>query len=407
MAGPRWAGAAGALATLGLAAFWLWPAEPAPAPATAGATLLSAAVASAPGPRRADAAASQSGAPFSAAGLALREQRIEQAQLRLAHSQQALNAYRQHARYPHGSRPAREHPDQLRPFDPIEEEHPLRTPGGTGMQGVKLLTRQDRVFLSGPESSRVAVRLQDAQGQALPLRFSRVVFQEVTEPGRTAQTVPRPLALLDDGQGADEQAGDGWFSTLLVPSLQGFGEFAGRLRLEVWMQYGGQPGFVYFDLIYSPGEAARWLPGVQEAVVDGSLQLTLRAEVLRAGRYVVSARVDDAKGQPVALALFNEELGRGEQAIPLSVHGLLLHDLQPAMPLRLRDVEAFLLLPDAMPDRVMLPRLAGVVHRTQSYPLTTFARTEWQSEERDRYLAELGKDVEQAKAELKRLGGGP
>lgn len=346
------------------------------------------------------------GAPFSAAGLALQQQRLEQAQLRLAHSQQALDSYRQHARYPHGSRPAQEHPDQLRPFDPIEEEHPLRTPGGTGMQGVKLLTRQDRVFLSGPESSRVALRLQDAQGQALPLRFSRVVFQEVTEPGRTAQTVPRPLTLLDDGQGADEQAGDGWFSTLLAPSLQGFGGFAGRLRLEVWMQYGGQPGFVYFDVMVSPGEAARWLPGVQETLVDGSLQLQLRAEVLRAGRYVVSARVDDANGKPVALALFNEELGSGERTIPLQVHGRLLHDLQPAMPLRLRDVEAFLLLPDTSPDRVMLPRLAGVLHRTQVYPLSAFSAAEWQSAERDRYLAELGRDVEQAKQELKRLGGG-
>lgn len=400
-----WAGAAALL--VGALAWWLHDgAEPAgeasaaqratPSRVSPVAAPTAPAAASAPAP----------GAPFSAAGLALQQQRLEQVRLRLAHSQQALDSYRQHARYPHGSRPAREHPDQLRPFDPIEEEHPLRTPGGTGMQGVKLLTRQDRVFLSGPESSRVAVRLQDAQGQALPLRFSRVVFQEVTEPGRTAQTVPRPLALLDDGQGADDQAGDGWFSTVLTPSLQGFGGFAGRLRLEVWMQYGGQPGFVYFDLMYSPGEAARWLPGVQEAVVDGSLQLQLRAEVLRAGRYVVSARVDDANGKPVALALFNEELGAGERSITLPVHGRLLHDLQPVMPLRLRDVEAFLLLPDTSPDRVMMPRLAGVVHRTQVYPLSAFSPAEWQSAERDRYLAELGRDVAQAQAELKRLGGG-
>lgn len=398
--------AAATLVAAGLAWWLSRGAEPA-ADASAARAPSPAAVVPTPAAAVASVAAPATGtAPFSAAGLALQQQRLEQARLRLAHSQQALDSYRAHARYPHGSRPAREHPDQLRPFDPIEEEHPLRTPGGTGMQGVKLLTRQDRVFLSGPESSRVAVRLQDAQGNALPLRFSRVVFQEVTEPGRTAQTVPRPLALLDDGQGADEQAGDGWFSTLLTPSLQGFGGFAGRLRLEVWMQYGGQPGFVYFDWMYSPGEAARWLPGVQEAVVDGSLQLQLRAEVLRAGRYVVSARIDDANGQPVALALFNEELGSGERTIPLRVHGRLLHDLQPALPLRLRDVEAFLLLPDTSPDRVMMPRLTGVVHRTQVYPLSAFSPAEWQSAERDRYLAELSKDVAEAQAELKRLGGG-
>ncbi len=394
------------LAGLGLLA-WLRPqaATEAEAPAAASGPAVPP-----PGPTAAPASAPArlpAGGPLSAEGQAQLEHRLSQARLRLAQSQQALEAYEAFARYPQGSRPAGEHPDQLRPFDPVEEEHLLRTPGGTEMQGVRLLTRQERIFLSGPESSRVALRLQDAQGQALPLRFSRVVFKEVTEPGRTAQTAERQLMLLDDGQGADERAGDGWFSTLLTPSLQGFGHFAGRLRLEVWMQYGGQPGFIYFDLVYSPGEAARWRPGVQEAVVDGHLQLSLQAEVLRAGRYVVSGRVDDARGQPVALLLFNEELGSGEQRIPLQLHGRLLHDLQPAMPLRLRDVEAFLLLPDSYPDRVMLPRLAGVLHRTQSYPLSRFSASGWSSDERNRHLAEYGKDVDEAKAELRRLGGGP
>jgi len=403
------AAAAAAVAAAAGLAWWLATASP---PADAMATPQPPAAPSplAVGGADAPAALTQAGAdgaPFSALGLQQREQQRQQVQLRLEQARAALAAYERHARYPHGSRPASEHADQLRPFDPITEEHPLRTPGGTAMQGVKLLTAQERVFLSGPESTRVSVSLQDRDGQPLPLRFTRSVLKEVTEPGRTAQTPERPLPLLDDGAGPDARAGDGVFSTLIAPSLQGFGGFAGRLRLELWMQYGGQPGFVYFDVIYSPGEAARWLPGVQEAVVDGSLQFQLRAEVLKPGRYVVSARVDDARGEPVAVALFNEELGGGVQTIPLQVFGRLLHDLQPAMPLRLRDVEAFLLLPDRFPDRLMLPRLAGTLHQSRVYPLSTFSPALWQSEERERHLAELGNDVARAGDALRRLGGGP
>lgn len=387
-------------AGLAVMAWWLWPAQSAQPDLQDPMAILQAAPPAVGGPSAGGGQSVETmpqGGPLSPAGLFMREQQIEASKLRLAQAEQALRAYEQHARYPHGSRPAKEHPDQLRPFDPVVEEHPLRTPGGTAMQGVKLVTSQERIFLSGPETSRVSVRLQDAEGNPLPLRMTRSVFKEVTEPGRTAQTPERQVTLSDDGQGG--------LTTVLAPSLQGFGSFAGRLRLELWMQYGGQPGFTYFDLIYNPGEAARWLPGVAESVTDGSLQLALRAEVLRPGRYVVSARVDDAKGEPIAVLLFNEELGAGPQQIPLQVHGRLLHDLQPAMPLRLRDVEAFLLIPDTFPDRIMLPRLAGVQHRTQSYSLDRFTQREWQSGERERYMAELGKDVEGARAQLKKLGG--
>lgn len=388
-----------ACAALGAALFiwWQWPTTQAAAPVpTAQAPAVNALPLLTAAPRAA-AAASVPG-PFSAQGQAERQQQREQWQLRLARAEEALNAYRQHTRYPQGSRPAREHPDQLRPFDPVREEHPLRTPGGTAQQGVKLVTEQERIFLAGPETSRVALRLEDAQGQALPLTITRAVFKEVTEPGRTAQTVERALQLTPD---------NGGWSTVLAPAAQGFGGYAGRLRLELSLAHGGQPGFTYFDLIYSPGEAARWRGGFSEQVADGHLRFTLPLEVLQAGRFVASVRVDDARGEPLALLHFNEELGRGAQALQFTLHGRLLHDLQPAMPLRLRDVEAFRLLPDAFPDRQMLPRLAGEQHRSQRYELARFSAAEWQGEERSRYLTELGKDVDEAKAQLKRLGGGP
>lgn len=384
-----------AAAAAALLIWWARPAAEATPPPSAQPAPAPSALAW-PVPARAASAAPVPG-PFSALGQAERLQRREAVQQRLERAEEALAAYRQHARYPHGTRPAREQPDQLRPFAPIAEEHPLRTPGGTASQGVKLLTQQERVFLSGPETCRVSLRLVDAEGNALPLSITRAVFKEVSEPGRTAQTAERALSLQADGQGG--------FATVLAPAQQGFAGFAGRLRLELWMQYGGQPGFTYFDLIYTPGEAARWRGGVAETLVDGHLRFSLPVEVLQAGRYVASLRVDDAAGQPLAVLLFNEELGAGTRSIVFTLHGRLLHDLKPAMPLRLRDVEAFLLVPDRFPDRWMLPRLVGEQHRSQSYALERFSSAEWQSEEKRRYLGELGKDVDEARAELKRLGG--
>jgi hypothetical protein len=105
----------------------------------------------------------------------------------------------------------------------------------------------------------------------------------------------------------------------------------------------------------------------------------------------------------VALAQFNGEVGAGVVEFKLPMHGKLMHDMKPEFPLVLRDVEAFLLKPDAFPDRVMLPRRAGEQHRSRSYALSSFSEAEWQSEERTRYLTELGKDVAEAQDKLRQL----
>jgi hypothetical protein len=342
------------------------------------------------------AASAATGAPLSPLGQAERREQLALWQGRLERAREAYEAYRAAAQYPHESRPIEEHPDQVRPFAPIEEERSLRMPGGTATQGMKLRTTQERVFASGSESSRITLRLEDLQGRTLPLRVSRAVMKEVTEPGRTASTPEFPMPI--------STGADGTLVAVMRPATQGFAGFAGTVRLELLLDYGGQPGFLYFDLNYSPDTAASWIPGVREAVENGSLAFYLKAQVLLPGRYVVSARIDDAQGEPLALALFNAELAAGTREIRLPVFGKLIRDKQPAFPLQLRDVEAFLLRENTFPDRVMLPRLAGVQHRSKAYPLTGFAGDEWQSEERERYLKELGKDVDEAERKVQQLG---
>jgi hypothetical protein len=402
---------AAALAAALLAWWWLPGTVAAPAAASASvdtspnnaapqaltATLPSSAAARPPPP----------GPPLSPLGEAQRREQLALWQGRLERARNTLDAYRIAAQYPHESRPIEEHPDQVRPFEPIAEERALRMPGGGATQGVRLKTTQERVFASGTESSRVTVQLTNEQGQVLPLRVARAVMREVTPPGRTQSTVDFPMPVNDAGpagNSGDTTAGDGTFTATMQPGAQGFRSFAGTVRLELNLEYAGQPGFIYFDLTYSPQLAATWLPGVREVQTAASLDFMLKAQVLIAGRYVVSARVDDASGQPISLALFNAEVPAGTAEFRLPVFGKLLRDKGAKFPLTLRDIEAFLLVPDTFPDRTMLPRLAGAVHTSKSYMLASFSSGEWQSEERERYLTELGKDVAQAEQKVKALG---
>lgn len=191
---------------------------------------------------------------------------------------------------------------------------------------------------------------------------------------------------------------------LLAPSLQGFADYAGTVRVQVELNQNGRSGMVSFDVVYQPLVPAEW-GGIREAVVNGSLAFDLQAQVHQAGRYVVNARVVDARGQPLALLSFNDEVGTGSQRFRLTLFGRLIRDAQPAFPLRLQDVEGFLLLPDQFPDRAMLPRRAGVVYSSQRYGLDRFSDAEWQSEERSRYLTEYQKDVDRATQDLAGLGG--
>jgi hypothetical protein len=381
----RWPWLAGA-ALASLIAWWAWPGQAAaPAPMVSSAAHLALPAASAAVPR-------PQGSPFTDA--ALRErlgqrdlllQRLERAKLTLA-------TYREQTQYPPESRPMAEHPDQVHPFTPIRESLPLRFPGTkAAVPGVRILTTQDRVFMSGDEVVKVSVTAQDDTGKTLPLLVTRAVAFDLPDP---RQVAGRPQLALDFSA-----SGDGVYSAQFQPSQTAFADFAGTLRLQVTLSQDGQQGVVNFDVVYQPLVPAEW-GTITDRVAEGSLDFLVGLDVKRAGRYVINARVDDARGQPFALVSFNDELGSGAQVARLRVFGKLLRDAAPAMPLRLRDLQGFLLLQDSFPDRAMLARREGVVYRSGSYALKGFSGTEWTSEERDRYLAELGKDVSQLEQQL-------
>jgi hypothetical protein len=354
------------------------------------------------------AAAPSSAASASAFGrsrpLSPRELQLAMWQQRLERAQTALATYRNATRYPHGARPIAEQPDQVHPNQPITEEQAFRPPGGKPSQALKLRSSQERVFVQGLEEVHLSVMVQDANGVPQPARVTRAVARQMPSAGAMANLAVMAMDFNDQGRAGDAQAGDLDFGALLQPAAQGFG--AGQIRVEVFLEAAGEQGATYFDVFYTPRAPAVWQGGVREAVQDGSLDFYFKAQVNEPGRYVVTARVDDATGKPFALLTFNDEVGSGPQEFRLSLFGKLLRDGQPAFPLTVRDVDGFLLRPDTFPDRSLMPRLPGRVHTSGVYPLSAFSSGEWRTEERDRYLAELTRDVDEAQRRVDALKNG-
>lgn len=389
-----------------LLAYWLADDKPGAPSTLASASANAKDPASAPAGASA-APASPGTAPYSTQGQATRAVQLEQWKQRLVRAQEALDAYRKTTVYPHESRPIGEQPDQVYINQPIVEDQLLRMPGSKSGKGLNLRTTQGRVFVVGQESVRFGVSLRDDSGKLLPLRVLRATAKEVPDPGRASLFGETPMNFNDEGVAGDDVPGDGVYSTQLQPATQGFAGLLGQIRVELFLQSGDQQGFVYFDIMYSPDSTATWLPGVRDVVEAGSLYYLLPVQVNTTGRYVVSGRVDDATGKPFALLSFNNELAVGPQQVRLMVFGRLVRDGKPALPLTLRDVEGFLLRPDAHPDRILMPRLSGKVHTSKVYPLASFSASEWTSEERDRYLSELSKDLTDAKTQVDQLSAPP
>lgn len=336
-----------------------------------------------------------------------RQEKIALLNARYEQAHNAYYAYRDETRYPFDSRPISEAPDQVRPFDPVVSEGPVRNERGEPVNGTTLRVGQDRVFLSGNDSVKFTVQAVDDKGKVLPLVVSRAAAQGVPDGVPSPQLRSTALVFSDNGQitgnAADATANDGVYSALLSPVSQGFSGFNGTIRTLLNVQVDGKEAVASIDVIYSDGVPATW-GGIREAKENGALNFYLKATIAKAGRYLVSARIDDANGTPFAIVRFNDEVELGQQEFKLQLFGLLIRDKRPTFPLKLRDVSGHLLIPDSSPDRQMMAQRPGVVHTSRSYSIDSFSPDEWSSEQRDRYLTEYGKDLDRARAELNALG---
>jgi hypothetical protein len=333
--------------------------------------------------------------PVDEAGLPAVDDRKQRRQQLVSNYQLADHtfcSYRDGSQYPSGSRPMAENADQNTPNAPVTDMHPMRLQGGGTDSRVQLQTSQSRVYMAANEAVAFSLRAVDAAGQVQPLVITRAVSQGITYKG-TRQTPQVSIPFLDDGSGADPVPNDGAWAGVLAPAQTGLAGFNGTIRTQVSYNVNGRNGVVMFDVIYTPELPAVWTGQIREAVENGSLSFILPVEVRMPGRYIVSGRVDDARGKPFALLTFNDVLGPGPNAIRLTMFGKLMRDQNAALPLTLRDVDGYLLKENTDPDRALMPRLEGKVFTSKNHPLKGFSDEEWQSEERTRYLTEFARDV--------------
>jgi hypothetical protein len=314
---------------------------------------------------------------------------------RLARARHSLDSYREATKYPPDSRPAREQTDTMEPAAPersraLSNEH----------QDVRLKLKQDKVFVAGDEAVTFTVGCENAVGGALPCQVSAGMAHEAEHMAGAGQIAPVPLAFVDDGTEGDTRAGDGIYSARFQPARHGFPLYSGTLRVDFRVSSGSAQGTAFFDILYTGAPPAQFTGKVREVVQAGSLHLYLGIQVRKPGRYVVTGRLDEESGMPFAYVSFNEELTAGQQEVKLTVFGKLILDEAPTFPLKLRDVEGFLLKESGDPDRELMTTRYGYVHTTREYPPALFSPDEWTSEERQRYLDEFGKDVREAEQQL-------
>jgi hypothetical protein len=310
-----------------------------------------------------------------------------------------LCSYRESSKYPLSSRPISEHPDQVYPNLAVKESHAIRNKDGSSNSSIQISTSQSRVYMAARESVNFSIQALDKDQQMLPVFVNRAVASGLNFNNHPAPT-QIPMALADNGRDGDLIPNDGIAGGTLNPGSNGFAGFNGTIRTEVNFTVNGQAGVVYFDVIYSPELPAVWAGKIREVIENGSLVFYLPIDVQQAGRYIVNARLDDAKAAPFALLNFNEVLPLGRSEIRLSAAGNLLRDNQATFPMSLRDIDGYLLKENVDPDRALIARMQGVAHVSKNYTLKSFSDAEWNGEERTRHLKEFAKDVELAKAAL-------
>jgi protocatechuate 3,4-dioxygenase beta subunit len=328
------------------------------------------------------------------------EDKVERARQLVQHYgevNRSLCTYREHTRYPGNSRPLSEQNDQMYPNRPVVEVRPMHTTDGSAQDNIQMQSSQSRVYMASGETVVFTIRATGTDGTPLPMFVTGAVAHGLALGGA------RDIAQVVVDFSGDGGTGENGYTGSLTPRQTNLAGFNGTIRVDVSYNVGDKSGTLSYDVIYSPDTPANWNGPVRESTEDGSLNFHLRANVLMPGRYVVTGRVDDARGRPVALATFNDVLGQGSQDVKLTVYGKLLADLAPSFPLTLRDVDGYLLKENTDPDRLLLPRLEGNVYTSKDYSAGAFSDAEWQSEERNRYLTELGKDVAEARDALHRF----
>lgn len=206
-----------------------------------------------------------------------------------------------------------------------------------------------------------------------------IVEAWVTTTGGEAVGRLAPLAYRDDGSHR-------YVNTLRPGDLAPLAERAAAVRLVALVEVDGHVNQVVRDFTFTPRVAVR-VTGVHDAIVDGSLVVTLDVETLEQALFGFEANLVGADGTPVAWVDTGAELARGHHAVALRFFGKAVRDGGVAGPYVVRDVRGTVRSPDD--DEMPLRWAWDGTHTTAPYPLTALSPAPWDAPEKQARLAAL------------------
>lgn len=163
-----------------------------------------------------------------------------------------------------------------------------------------------------------------------------------------------------------------------------------RLTVRVTFDHGTGPKTARLHAHYTPDDAvpARWTGTHRDALVDGSLIVTVDVDVDQAGLYLIDANLFDPHGEPVAWTRVKEPLAEGRHPIALRFFGKVIHDSGRDGPYTLGQLRGALAAPDRTPSRVSMPAYPAPI-TTARYLARDFAAAEWDAPAKHERLRRL------------------
>lgn len=272
--------------------------------------------------------------------------------------------YRKLAVYPPDSRPLTAQSADL--LDPNRRhERPQRDPDDPALTA---LFTADRYHLVGDDTLTVIL---DVRRDDAPAPFTLIDAAVYLPDG---QAIPYPL----------EPQGDRHVGVIRPATLR----LAAPARLDVraTFDYGRGPRTARLRADYTPADAipARWTGEARDAIVDGSLIVTVGVDVEQAGLYLIDANLYAPGGEPLAWTRLKEPLTEGRHDLPLRFFGKILADAGHDGPYTIGELRGALAAPDRTPGQVSMPPYPAEI-TTAPHRAADFSPAEWDDpKKRDR-----------------------
>lgn len=327
----------------------------------------------------------------------------------------ALAMYREWAKYPPNSRPLTEaQADVLEPLMIAEAPRRLLARdahGRTRKSDYSCKLQPLRHTITAGETQLITLECTVGQGVEMRRAAIEVLKADLTlASSRQSAAVPLTSDFRDDGSEGDERPGDLVQTLRVQPPAQAWGDFRLAVEVRVPEEASGDKYWLITTFAASGEPPARFTGRRKERIEEGSLVVAVEVEVNKAGRYVIQANLF-ADEEPVAYANFDAELQSGQRWVDLLFFGKVLKDRGATGPFTMTELRGHRLntpfsVEDLRKPPAEVKRLLSQIKEssgpereelvpwrepyvTAAYGASDFSDAEWQSEVKDRRLAEL------------------